>query len=391
MLLTEGKIAECVATHLKERERWKVWMHPHSQVSSYRGVSLKFRVHHITINGYYPDIIGLDPLGMVNAIEVKDSKSVRKGIGQALTYKRGANYVYIAAPSDAIQPLEQDVLGHGIGVIGVSEKLECDVHKPSFVSAPIYLKDVLRELELLQTGAGYTQRITSLDLNHPINYIAPVLFFNERSSKDEMIKKNIHDWGMKRPEKNLRGSRILGLLNRIGDRLVLTADGKHVRNLLKRLYDNPLKHFHRCKKEYPLSDHDPELAYLIRLLYLRNPDVRSFVEILNLIEVENPTIFDVLEKALENAPNLIIHFMTKRGRKSFVLDVFRNNSEPVIKEKLKTREFVIANLLKNLFFAFKAQMIHTGILEPTRTWPGALETVDFEEDFWILKKEPPTV
>ena len=323
---------------------------------------------------------------MVNAIEVKDRRSVREGIGQALTYKRGANFVYLAAPQDAITPLKEDILAHGIGVIEVSKNQEWFLSVPPFLSSPIYLRDVLRELELLQSGEPYISRVTSLDLNHPINYIAPVLFFDNKCSDFETINIRIKEWGMNRPEKNLRGARIFGLIKKAEERLFLTPDGINLKRLLKRIYDRPLNQLKELKKNEPLFELDAELAYLIKFYYLRNPDVRIFVNILNVIDCRRPTIYDILENSLELSPNLIIHFMLRRTRKKQVLRMFQNNTREEIRRELRTSVFVRGNLLKSLFFPFKRQLIHIGILKPTRIWSGGLETIDFDDDYWILKK-----
>jgi len=384
-LLSEGAIAASVARHLSEKNNWQVWIHPHSSASSYREVSSQFPSHSITINGYLPDLLALDPQGMVNAIEVKDGKSVREGVGQAVTYKRGANYVFLAAPSNAVSLLKEDILAHGIGVIEVTNDLECFINRPPFTSSPIFLKDILRELTLLQYGESDVGRMTSLDLNHPINYISPVLFFDEEECSLLSVTNNIIQWGMGRPEKNLRGARLLGLVKKSDDVLVLTSDGNNLKRLLNRIYGKPLERLNELKGKGTLVDHDPELAYLIKLFYLKNPDVNTYVNILKSVESKKPTIFDILETAFKESPNLIVNFMVKRTRKNQVLSMLQKKSRNEMLDVLRTRNFVIRNLLKSLFFPFKRQLIHIGILKPSKIWSGGMETVDFSKDYWILK------
>ena len=383
--VSEGDLAACIAEYFMNQEKCSVWIDPHVKGSTYRSHIDDFPAHSISINGYTPDIFAVDRLGMVSAVEVKEAKKIRDGIGQAIVYKRGAHYVYVGGPGDAIEHFKQDILAHGVGVASVTEALQCKLDKPAFSPTPIYITDVLHELELLQIGQTSARRITTLDYAHPVNYLIPVLLFDHDSIEEQVLKEKIKLWGMRNPEKSIRGSLVLGLLRKEKNTLHLAPDGVAFRGLLQRLYEEPLKTLKQFKDREPLPLHDKQLSYMLRLLYLQNPDVRRFVDVLKTVKSERPNALEVLDKAIDVSPNMVINLMIRNEKKEEVLRFFRQNKQ---KEVLCSAESAKDYLLKNVFSWFKRQLIHVGILDPrSNVWPGDMKTVDLRKDLWIPSKD----
>jgi len=382
-LISEGNIAKYVGHYLTSEKNCSVWVHKHSGKSSYNGIESEFLTHTITINGFYPDILAIDPLGYLYAIEVKDEGSIRAGIGQAIAYKKGSNYVFIAGPKSGFSSLKNDILSHGIGVIEVENGL-CELSNPPFQTTPMYLKDVMREIEILRIRDKNVGRITSLDLNHPINFIAPILFFDDNYSSIHSIHDELIKWEMKHPLKNIRGAKLLNLIYEKDDKYHLTYDGINLKNILFKLYDDPIRKLNELKNYGALCNKDSNLSYIIRWYYLLNPDVKQFIDILNGLNNRTPLIFNIIDNTIRKAPNLLLNLMIKRKSKDMVLEIFRKYDESSAISIMSDPDFIEKHFLKILFFQFKRQLIHLGILKQSKVWSGSIQSVNFAEDYWML-------
>ena len=97
---------------------------------------------------------------------------------------------------------------------------------------------------------------------------------NQHARAASDLEKSILDWGMKHPDKNIRGARILELIQKRGNNYHLTPDGVAIRNIFSSLHSDTSNYLSMLKRKIKwLFEANPNIAYLIRLLYNENPDI----------------------------------------------------------------------------------------------------------------------
>jgi len=90
--VNEVRVVKRTFDYLVDELNYTLWIDKHP---SYRSLSpLDYPRHRLTIKGYVPDIIGFNQFEDIIAIEVKGTKDIQKGIGQALLYREGTPFVY---------------------------------------------------------------------------------------------------------------------------------------------------------------------------------------------------------------------------------------------------------------------------------------------------------
>ena len=113
--MDEATIVKIICEKL-EKENWQFWIDDH-----HIHESLNFQKHRLLIGGARPDIYGFNPLKQIFAVEVKGFSDYKKAIGQALTYKTGANLSYIGGIAENLDKIRDIAIPCGLGLIPVDE------------------------------------------------------------------------------------------------------------------------------------------------------------------------------------------------------------------------------------------------------------------------------
>lgn len=226
--MNEATIFLRVAEWLDEQE-YRIFVHIPNRYhnhSEYNTVIDQWPSHNITISGYRPDILGFTPTDQVFAVEVKGSSEIRKGFGQAASYRPGVDHAYLAADYDALQGLADIVHANGIGVLAVDKRDVIATH-PHTIDLRDQLSNTRQQLEVLLTAPkqGSTFLPNYVD---PLNNLLPVVAIAGHGCKtrievNELCEQTEYPY---RSEigRMLRLSQRLGLINI--DSFDLTAQGQ---------------------------------------------------------------------------------------------------------------------------------------------------------------------
>ena len=78
--------------------------------------------------------------------------------------------------------------------------------------------------------------------------------------------------------------------------------------------------------------------------------------------------------------------MIKRNRRENIIEIFRTLNNESINELLRSDKFIRENILSNLFYNFKGQLIHIGLIESSPLWGKGINKIVFDEGYWISKE-----
>lgn len=366
------------------RMGYKVWYNP-------RGLeNLELPVHQVAVGGHYPDLLGVDASSQVVAVETKGSDGdLVKGLGQALIYRQGANLTYLAAPTGRLEGYVQAALASGVGVLKVGQAGVEGVETPPSSIAMRFLPDVQRELALLAARGDQTRRIGSsaMALNHPLHYLAPVLFLAEATHAEELKNalRRPDGWGLGDPDSAVAGARILGLAAEEAGVLHLTEKGRLVRRMViaaaPGVAPPVLRTLTRSSK--PLIDVNPLFGGILRFLYLEDPDVNELREHLRR-RPDGMTLWELLSGLLLERPNTALNIFCKNEKEAKAL-LLQHLASGSVETALRSEELG-KWLMTRSAFQLKRQLIHVGILEHhPATGHGGADSLDLDRDIWKLR------
>lgn len=365
------------------RMGYRVWYNPSGLGN------LELPVHQVAVGGHYPDLLGVDASSRVVAVETKGSDGdLVKGLGQALIYRQGANLAYLAAPADRLDGYVQPALASGIGVLKVGQAGVEEVQKPPSSVAMRFLPDVQRELALLAARGDQTRRIGSprLTLNHPLHYLAPVLFIDEAASVEEVLDAlgRSDGWalGASVVRVAVEGAKVLGLVAEDGGMLRLTEKGRLVRRMVAAATPGMTPpELRGLVSRQPLIDVNPLLGGILRFLYLEDPDVAELREHLR-GHSAGLTLRELLAELLPERPNTALNIFCAEKAKALLLQHLASGNV----ESALSSEELSKWLMTRSAFQLKRQLIHVGILESyPSTGGGGAGSLDPDRDIWKLR------
>ena len=387
--MEEVEVVKKTFDYLTEKLDYRIWIDNHP---SYASLPINnYPRHKIPIKGFIPDLIGFNQFDEVIAVEAKGTKDIQKGIGQALLYKEGAHTSYLAADRKYLERVKNVLMSHNIGAIFVStDKVETT--EPPNIFLAKYLQDTQRELNLLTRRISPSEkRLTSLNRNNLVNYLAPLVVVKSDSiTKQEVIEgmKGLRLDESKFPHL-IKGAKTIGLIKDIGDGYVLTDEGFLIKTILKtqgRLSIqglNQMKERLGSKKEKrSIYTEYKELATCLRMVYNQNTLFRELIAVLEEAKEKRISFQEMIKKVISDKPNLFLNLFCKERKKEEALLLYQQGEEKEIyEEKDKLREFV----MNSAVFTFKKHLIHLGILATNnKIYNKSMKTYNPEKDKWIL-------
>ncbi|QEE17182.1 hypothetical protein DSAG12_03014 [Promethearchaeum syntrophicum] len=388
--MNEPFVIESVCNHLKKNTT-HFWIDTHPTLKH-----LSFNKFRLNIDGHAPDIFGVDKYNRVFAIEAKGIDNIEKAIGQALIYKKGVMYSYIAAARFKLKRYRDLIESIGLGLFLVDESGNIEQIEPRFSYAPIFLNDVSNTIELLLAEKKPSIRLVKLGKTQVLNYISPIFYTSlsnpiEKSSLQTIITR---DWGVDlfKDSHVINGCLYLGLLQEANNNFSLTPLGEgFCKSLLKMGYNNKIliKIKKSLKGNKKLYDEEPELAYMIRTLYERKIEYQQFLKILYSFNRTEISMDEILEVVIKSYPTMYINIFCN---KKMDFEEIRKYYQEGDYEKLKSREILEKNLNRNIYFAFKIQLLHLGILcsikfsdnRSSSSFSGKFEDYDPKCDIWVI-------
>lgn len=385
--MNEAVVFDHLVDALEERE-YKPLVHvPEAHSDTYTNVLDRCRRHEITIRGRYPDVIGFTNSNRVFAIEVKGSKNLLRGIGQALTYQQGAHVSYLAGDASAVAPHTDLLRSKGVGVIGVDDGGVDKWRSPASAEAATEVADVRGQLSLRLRGNEFGGDITTLSLAQPLNYLAPVVALDRHGplTRDELVDILADEYSFGAGGSAASSARTLGLitsdtpheLSHQGELTATVLRGYRIEDL------NDLQLAKQDTRGSTVVDTHPPLGILLRNAFSRHPE---FGLLLDALRKEGPSVhfLDLVKRLVHEYPNVFLGaFCTSRGANR-ARELIESGETHQLYENSDVWRDVIRN---NVLFNFVQQLKHVGVLQPeTRSHSGAMSDYDPDEKFWLVRE-----
>lgn len=389
--MDEPAVFERVVDEARDRGYDPMVHVPSAHEDRFRGVLQRCPAHRISIRGRYPDVVGFTPSNRVFAVEVKGAADLQRGIGQALTYQRGAHYSYLAADARAVEEVADLAAANGLGVVGVSEA-GLEWREPNPTTVRDLLPDVEGQLRYRLRRRGSAGRITGMTLAQPLNFLAPALAVGEGDRpRGEVAARIEADYGLAATDGAIDGAAVLGLVEARGDRLALTEQGELAAAALAGCGVSSLGALRELKEGIPrgetLADHHPTVATLLRTLMLGHPEVRLLVGALAELDREVVRLPELIEHLVGHYPNVFLNlFCTEAGRERARGLLEAGSAERLHEEEATWKDVVRANVV----FNFVHQLRHAGILDSRTSGHGrAFDEYDPDEKPWYVGRVEP--
>jgi hypothetical protein len=383
--MDEAAVFDRVVTALDERDYEPLVHVPEAHSETYAGVLDRCRRHEIAIRGRYPDVLGFTDADRVFAIEVKGSRNLLRGIGQAMTYQQGAHVSYLAGDGEAVAPHETLLRSKGIGVIGVDADGATSWKDPPSAESTEEVADVEGKLSVRLRGDAFGGDITTLSLAQPLNYLAPVVAVDRHGplARDELVDVIADEYGFGAGDEAVASARTLGLLA-LGSPRELTAQGELAATVLRGYGVEALDDLRLTKEgvaRNTVAEVHPPLAVLLRNSFARHPE---FGLLLDALRKEGPRVgfLALVERLVREYPNVFLSaFCTTRGAARARELIERGQTSRLYRDRSVWTDVVRTNVL----FNFVQQLKHVGVLAPeTRSHSGAISEYDPDEKPWIV-------
>jgi hypothetical protein len=377
-----------------ERRGWDPFVHiPEAHADEYENIVESYPRHEITISGRYPDILGYTPTNQIFAVEVKGSKDLLKGLGQALVYQTGSDRSYVASAARPLEGVSEVALSKGLGTISVSTSGDTNWEDPKWHGEKQFRDDVERQLKYRVRGYETAGKITAMSLHHPVNFLAPIFPVREGAKTKDEIKSNIQEnYDFDAIDGSIKGATTLRLIKE-GDGVCELTDqgelalsalrGSGVRDLasLKKIKESSGGRGNSLQQEYP------EVATLLRNLFFRHPEFESFVSALYSVDLKheegNKVYFpDLLRHLIENYPNVFLNMLCSGRTRGKARRMIENGKGETIYENNDVWRDLVRN---NVLFNFTGHLKHMGILSAeTKSHGEAMSEYEPSEKPWIL-------
>ncbi|WP_435362351.1 hypothetical protein [Haloarchaeobius sp. DFWS5] len=382
--MNEPTVFKNVLTEL-EKHGYDCLVHfPTAHAEDYESITESYDRHQITIAGRYPDIIGFTPSDAVFTVEVKGSSNILKGIGQAVTYKRGSHQTYLAAPESHLEPHIDHLAGHGIGGLAVSPDGDVARHEPRGNTVPAELTDVQGRLTYQLRHDATVSNVSTVALAQPLNFFAPVFVLSEAHvpNRDELAHRIESEFGFSATAYAIQGARMLNLiqsnsvsLTEQGELAMAALEGVGVRNL------DELKALKSRTHGSVVAVEEPAIATLLRSLYRQHPDFRLLLEAVQTLEAQF-TLPTLLEELVKYYPNVFLNLVCRQQS----WDTARELIESGERQQLYSDRDVWEEVLHSNFISnFVQQLKHIGVLSPEVVGHAeALGEYDPQTKPWIV-------
>lgn len=389
--MNEAEVFAIVADELDSRGYESLVHVPGAHSDTYREVLDRHREHRVTIDGKYPDIIGLSPTDEVVAVEVKGDSGLDRGIGQAITYQRGSHRAFLAAEWDLLDSAADHLSHRGVGLLGVTSGTSgiSEWIDPVGGSSPQQVQDVRGELISQLRLAGQSRRIGTIALAQPINFLAPVLAIDtlgqSNVSTTQLLSRLETQYGLKESSSRycLKGAQVLRFVSESphflrpqGNLARATLAGEGIATL-------PTLASRKNTVSSVLHKDSPTIATLLRNAYLRHPDVQLLVDALDSFD-GSASFIKLLERLVTQYPNAFLNvFCTQRNREAARKLIRRGEAKQIINDRENWQQFLRSNIVQN----FVQQLKHIGILtEDTPSHSASLSTFDPVAVEWGLRQ-----
>lgn len=348
-----------------------------------------------------PDIIGLSPEGLVFAVEVKGTRDIKKGRGQALTNLNGVHMSFLAADEEAIRPHRPNLLAE-IGVIGVSEDGSVKWDRPADQNIPGPLPDIRSQLRYQLREQQSIGEIAKLNLAHPANFLAPLILAEAYESRWEWRGYDVlHDEITSETALNgssadeaLKGAIVLNLIS-VDDRVSVTEEGKIGIDVLQNNEISTIQDLNRFKrdtgKSQSMIDVSPSISIWLRDQFRKHPEFEVLYRVIQDFEAEAPIpLTDICEVLLREYPNTFLNLFctNKSTSRSKARRLIKQNEKEKIVTDIETfREILNQNIVQN----FTRQLIHIGVLS-SRTSSTNIPKSEYDPDDypWYPASRPRT-
>jgi len=383
--MDEAAVFDRVVTALDERNYEPLVHVPEAHSETYADVLDRCRRHEIAIRGRYPDVLGFTDADRVFAIEVKGSRNLLRGIGQAMTYQQGAHVSYLAGDGEAVAPHANLLRSKGVGVISVDGDGATSWSDPPSAESTEEVADVEGRLSVRLRGDEFGGDITTLSLAQPLNYLAPVVAVDRYGplARDEIVDVIADEYGFGAGDETVASARTLGLLA-LGSPHELTSQGELAATVLRGYGVEDLDDLRLTKEDVArrtVAEVHPPLAVLLRNSFSRHPE---FGLLLDALRKEGPRVDfrDLVERLVREYPNVFLSaFCTTRGATRARELIERGRTARLYRDRAVWTD-VIRN---NVLFNFVQQLKHVGVLAPeTRSHSGAISEYDPDEKPWIV-------
>ncbi|MCD6497677.1 MAG: hypothetical protein J7M25_05140 [Deltaproteobacteria bacterium] len=365
----------------------RVWLHPKGTRAFGK---LDVPVHKVAVHGWYPDMLCLTDDDRIIAVilELQDADLMR-GLGRAVAVRSGVHATLLAADRAPLERIADTVLRAGVGLCHIGPGADVAVTMPprSHVtsgSLPQH-NDILRELEML-SNRSIRRRFPVLTFDHPLHFLAPVLAIRpgQPQVKKEVAGLLLERWEFDGPRieswwNSLYGSLLLGLVDEQdgGERLVLTERGQYVRTaLLARYSAGELKAM--TGKNPILMEQSPNVAFLLRSLYMAEPDAAVILSCILSTPGRPLTMQGLMALMIQRHPNVALNVLVRPDVQNRFAEAWRQGR---LAEMLHPRELG-AMVHPAVVGYFKRQLVHLGFLHPNSPIWFDEEGYDPERDLW---------
>ena len=391
--VSESEVFEEVLEEVEERG-WDPFVHvPKAHSDEYENVVESYPGHKITISGRYPDVLGYTPTNQIVAVEVKGSKDLLKGLGQALVYQTGSDRSYVASAAEPLEGVSEVALSKGLGTISVDGSGSVDWEDPKWHGEKRFIDDVERQLNYKLQGYETAGKITSMSLHHSVNFLPSIFVLEDGPKTKEVLESRIRqEYDFNAVDGSIRGSITLRLIEKADGIYELTDQGELALSALRGLGVEDLEDLKRVKEKSGgvgncLYLEFPEIATLLRNLSFRHPEFESFVSALYSTELErdegNKVYFpDLVEHLVENYPNVFLNMLCSSKSRGKARELMENGQRETIYENEEVWKEIVRN---NVVFNFTGHLKHMGILSvETKGYGGAMDEYNPMEHPWIL-------
>jgi hypothetical protein len=276
------------------------------QSGAYAEIISNNEPHEIGIGGYKPDILGFTPADRVFAVEVKGQNHLRRGLGQAISYQRGADHAYLAAHADEVERISDMAISKGIGVMSVS-KQGIEVSHPTAVDMRDRLYNTRRQLERRLVSTTNSQVLLPRYAN-PMNNLMPVLALENHDAQtrediDEIAERHEYPFRQE-PGEMVKLAQSLGLIT---DAFDVTDQGRLAVATLRGSDIETVPELRDAKPPHtPLHETHPATATFLRNRFSAIPEYETVFRILLSHRSDGISIQQLCEQLIDNHPDTFL-------------------------------------------------------------------------------------
>jgi len=361
---------------------------------NYDSINSQYKSHNIIIGRSVPDIIGISPENSIVAIEVKGSKDLTRGKGQAHNYMQKSELSFLAADKDALETREAQIRNTGVGTIAVSPDGSLDWTEPNRQKSISGVLEVRSRLRGRFNNTGSISRIASLDLTHPVNFLSPAVYLSRLGPQEGLPENELtseisteYQLGETAVRNSIEACSVLGLIEKRSE-ITLTRSGQVCVSILASEGIESLPELRELKSDTShnrtLRSVKPVLSEWLQQQYRLHPEFNAIYEIIQDFEPgEGIELTEISRVLIEEHPNVFLRvFCTEKedSRRHARRLIMQGQGEEIINDPDTFRGVLRHNIVQN----FKRQMAHLGVITGEGgTTTEKIEEFDPEEYPWV--------